>query len=540
MGTMLQRHNLTEDDYCGDLFRAHDRPLLGAADILSLTRPDLIGEIHSSFLAAGADIVETNTFSATRIAMEEYGVGDAVAEINRAAARIARAAADAFTARTPARPRYVAGVLGPTNRTASISSDVNDPGARQVTFEELRTSYAEQAAALVEGGADILMVETIFDTLNAKAAIFAILELFDTLPTPPPLIICGTITDQSGRTLTGQTPEAFYNSLRHAEPLAFGFNCALGPEAMRPWLHELSGVCEVAVSCHPNAGLPNEFGGYDLTPEEMAASMGEFARAGYLNIAGGCCGTVPDHIAAIAAELDGIAPRPLPRIPRHTRLAGLEPLTIGPDSLFVNVGERTNVTGSRHFARLIREDRYETALEVARQQVEGGAQIVDVNMDEGLLDSRAAMVRFVNLLASEPDIARVPLMIDSSRWEVIEAALRCVQGKPVVNSISLKDGEEEFRRQARLARHYGAALIVMAFDEEGQAARRRRQGRDLAARLPHPGRGRGVSARGCGYGSQHLRRRHRDSRTRRLCDGLLRGGAPNQVRLPARTRHAAG
>ncbi len=470
MGTLIQDRHLTEDDYRGDLFRAHRRPLLGAADILNLTRPGLIGEIHRRYLEAGADIVETNTFSATRIAMEEYGVGDAVGEINLAAARIARAAADACTARTPERPRQVAGVLGPTNRTASISSDVNDPGARQVTFEELRRAYAEQARALIAGGVDILMVETIFDTLNAKAAVFAILELFDALGMRLPLIISGTITDQSGRTLTGQTPEAFYNSLRHAEPVAFGLNCALGPEALRPSLHELAGVCEVAVSCHPNAGLPNEFGGYDLTPQAMAASMGDFARAGLLNIAGGCCGTTPEHIAAIAAAVDGIAPRPIPRIPRRTRLSGLEPLAIGPESLFVNVGERTNVTGSRHFARLIRKDDYEAALEVARQQVRGGAQIVDVNMDEGLLDSEAAMVRFLNLLAAEPGIARVPVMIDSSRWEVIEAGLRCVQGKPVVNSVSLKDGEEEFRRQARLARRYGAALIVMAFDENGQAA----------------------------------------------------------------------
>ncbi len=470
MGTVIQDRRLTEDDYRGELFRAHSRPLFGAADILNLTRPDLIGEIHRLYFEAGADIVETNTFSATRIAMEEYAVGDAVAEINLAGARIARAAADAFTARTPERPRYVAGVLGPTNRTASISSDVNDPGARQTTFEELRRTYAEQARALVAGGVDILMVETVFDTLNAKAAVFAILELFDALGTRLPLVISGTITDQSGRTLTGQTPEAFYHSLRHAEPFAFGLNCALGPEAMRPSLHELAGVCEAAVSCHPNAGLPNEFGGYDLSPEAMAASIGEFARAGLLNIAGGCCGTTPDHIAAIAAAVGEVAPRPIPRTSRRTRLSGLEPLVIGPGSLFVNVGERTNVTGSRRFARLIRENDYEAAVEVARQQVRGGAQIVDVNMDEGLLDSQAAMVRFLNLLAAEPGIARVPVMIDSSRWEVIEAGLRCVQGKAIVNSISLKDGEEEFRRQARLARRYGAALIVMAFDEKGQAA----------------------------------------------------------------------
>ena len=470
MGTMIQRYGLTEDDFRGDLFRAHPTPLLGNNDLLSLTRPDVIGEIHRAYLAAGADIIETNTFSSTRLPMSDYGVTDAVGEINRAAARIAREAADEYTARTPDRPRFVAGILGPMNRTASISSDVNDPGARDVTFDELRRAYAEQARALIEGGADILMVETVFDTLNAKAALFAILHEFDRANARLPLMISGTITDQSGRTLTGQTPEAFYNSLRHARPLAFGLNCALGPRALRPYLQELSTVSEFPVSCHPNAGLPNEFGGYDLTPEDMAATMGDFARSGFLNFVGGCCGTVPDHIAAIADAVDGVAPRPVPEPPVRTRLSGLEPLTIGPDSLFVNVGERTNVTGSRRFARLIGEGDYEAAIEVARQQVRGGAQIIDVNMDEGLLDSEAAMVTFLNLLAAEPEIARVPFMIDSSRWEVIEAGLRCVQGKAVVNSISLKDGEEAFREQARRIRRYGAAVVIMAFDEEGQAA----------------------------------------------------------------------
>ena len=469
MGTMIQRHDLGEDDFRGDLFRAHPQPLLGNNDLLSLTRPDVIGDIHRAYLEAGADIIETNTFSSTRVPMSDYGVEDAVGEINRAAARIARSAADEFTARTPGRPRYVAGILGPMNRTASISSDVNDPGARQVTFEELRAAYAEQARALIEGGVDILMVETIFDTLNAKAAVFAILETFDALGTRLPLMISGTITDQSGRTLTGQTPEAFYNSLRHAAPLAFGLNCALGPDQLRPYLQELSTVSEYPVSCHPNAGLPNEFGGYDLTPEDMAATMGDFARSGFVNLVGGCCGTTQDHIAAIADAVEGVAPRPVPQPPVRTRLSGLEPLTIGPESLFVNVGERTNVTGSQRFARLILDDDYEAALEVALQQVRNGAQVIDVNMDEGLLDSEAAMVRFLNLLAAEPEIARVPFMIDSSRWEVIEAGLRCVQGKAVVNSISLKDGEEAFREQARLIRRYGAAVIIMAFDEEGQA-----------------------------------------------------------------------
>ncbi len=470
MGTMIQRYDLTEADFRGDRFRTHPTPLLGNNDLLSLTRPDVIGEIHRAYLAAGADIIETNTFSSTRIPMSDYGVEDAVGEINLASARIAREAADEYTARTPDRPRFVAGILGPMNRTASISSDVNDPGARDVTFEELRRAYAEQARALIEGGADILMVETVFDTLNAKAALFAILQEFDRANARLPLMISGTITDQSGRTLTGQTPEAFYNSLRHARPLAFGLNCALGPDALRPYLQELSTVSEFRVSCHPNAGLPNEFGGYDLSPGAMAATMGDFARSGFLNFAGGCCGTTPEHIAAIAEAVDGVAPRRLPTPPRHTRLSGLEPLTIGPDSLFVNVGERTNVTGSRRFARLIGEGDYEAAIEVARQQVRGGAQVIDVNMDEGLLDSEAAMVTFLNLLAAEPEIARVPFMIDSSRWEVIEAGLRCVQGKAVVNSISLKDGEADFREKARLIRRYGAAVVIMAFDEEGQAA----------------------------------------------------------------------
>ena len=470
MGTVIQRYDLTEDDFRGDLFRAHPTPLFGNNDLLSLTRPDVIGEIHRAYFESGADIVETNTFSSTRLPMSDYGVEDAVGEINRASVRIAREAADEYTARTPDRPRFVAGILGPMNRTASISSDVNDPGARDVTFEELRRAYGEQARALIEGGADILMVETVFDTLNAKAALFAILEELDRAGASLPLMISGTITDQSGRTLTGQTPEAFYNSLRHASPLAFGLNCALGPDALRPYLQELSTVCESHISCHPNAGLPNEFGGYDLTPEAMAATIGDFARSGFLNLAGGCCGTTPDHIAAIADAVAGVQPRRPPAPPVRTRLSGLEPLTIGPESLFVNVGERTNVTGSRRFARLIGDGDYETAIEVARQQVRGGAQVIDVNMDEGLLDSEAAMVTFLNLLAAEPEIARLPFMIDSSRWEVIEAGLRCVQGKAVVNSISLKDGEADFRDKARLIRRYGAAVVIMAFDEDGQAA----------------------------------------------------------------------
>ena len=469
MGTMIQRYGLVEADFRGDHFTAHPTPLFGNNDLLSLTRPDVIGEIHRAYLRAGADIIETNTFSATRLPMADYGVEGAVAEINLSAARIAREAADEYTARTPERPRFVAGILGPMNRTASISADVNDPGARQVTFEELRAAFGEQVRVLIAGGVDLLMVETVFDTLNAKAALFAILEVQEETGHDIPIMISGTITDQSGRTLTGQTPEAFYNSLRHAAPLSFGLNCALGPDALRPYLQELSTVCESWVSCHPNAGLPNPFGGYDLSPEEMAHSMGEFAQAGFLNFAGGCCGTTPDHIAAIAEAVAGVTPRLRPTHPVRTRLAGLEPVTIGPDSLFANVGERTNVTGSARFARLIRDGDYEAGLEVARQQVRGGAQIIDVNMDEGLLDAEAAMRKFLNLMAAEPEIARVPFMIDSSKWEVIEAGLRCVQGKAVVNSISIKDGEDAFREKARLARRYGAAVVVMAFDESGQA-----------------------------------------------------------------------
>ena len=475
MGTMIQRAELDEDAFRGRRFASHSQPLLGNNDVLCLTQPGLIGDIHRAYLEAGADIVETNTFSATRFPMAEYGVESAVVEINRAAARIARRAADDYTARTPDKPRFVAGVMGPMNRTASISPDVDDPAARNVAFEELRQAYGEQARALVDGGVDILLIETVFDTLNAKAAIFAVLETLEAAgtaegPGGPGVMISGTITDQSGRTLSGQTPEAFYNSIRHARPLAVGLNCALGPQALRPYLQELSAVCEFRTSCHPNAGLPNAFGDYDLSPDDMARAMGEFARAGYLNIAGGCCGTEPEHIAAIARAVDGVPPRRPPRLPARTRLAGLEPLEIGPDSLFVNVGERANVTGSRRFARLVKDGAYEEALDVARQQVRNGAQVVDVNMDEGLLDSEAAMVRFLNLMASEPEISRVPVMIDSSRWEVVEAGLRCVQGKPIVNSISLKDGEDAFLRQARLARRYGAAVVVMAFDEDGQAA----------------------------------------------------------------------
>ena len=540
MGTMIQGYGLGEADFRGDHFPSHPTPLLGNNDLLSLTRPDVIGEIHRAYLDAGADIIETNTFSSTRLPMSDYGVEDAVAEINLAAARIAREAADEYTARTPGRPRFVAGILGPMNRTASISSDVNDPGARQVTFEELRAAYGEQARALIAGGADLLMVETVFDTLNAKAAIFAILELQDETGLELPIMISGTITDQSGRTLTGQTPEAFYNSLRHAAPLAFGLNCALGPDALRPYLRELSTVCESWVSCHPNAGLPNEFGQYDLSPEDMARTMAEFARAGFLNFAGGCCGTTPEHIAAIAEAVEGVPPRQRPDHPVRTRLAGLEPVTIGPESLFVNVGERTNVTGSVRFARLIRDGDYETGLEVARQQVRGGAQIIDVNMDEGLLDAEAAMVRFLNLMAAEPGIARVPFMIDSSKWEVIEAGLRCVQGKAVVNSISLKDGEEAFCEKARLARRYGAAVVVMAFDESGQAATADHKVKICARAYDILVAAGGLSPRGHRLRPQHLRRRDGDRRAQRVRGRLHRGHAADQGFPAPRARERRG
>ncbi|HKZ91613.1 MAG TPA: methionine synthase, partial [Candidatus Limnocylindrales bacterium] len=470
MGTMLQRYALQEADFRGSRFEDHPRDLKGANDLLSLTRPDVVAEVHDRYLAAGADIITTNTFNANRISMADYALESHVEEMNREAARLARRAADAAEAADRDRkPRWVAGSLGPTNRTASLSPDVNDPGARNVDFEALAVAYQEAARGLVEGGADLLVIETIFDTLNAKAAIFALEALWDELGFRLPLVISGTITDLSGRTLSGQTVAAFWNSVRHARPLAVGLNCALGGKQLRPYAQELAGLADVYLSLYPNAGLPNAFGGYDETPEDTSAVLGGLAGDGVLNIVGGCCGTDPAHIAAIAAAVRDLAPRQIPSLERRTRLAGLEPFDIGPGSLFVNVGERTNVTGSRRFARLIRDGRYGEAVEVARQQVESGAQMLDINMDEGLLDSEAAMARFVRLLAAEPDICRVPFMIDSSRWSVIEAGLRAAQGRPVVNSLSLKEGEAEFLRQARLARRYGAAVVVMAFDEAGQA-----------------------------------------------------------------------
>jgi 5-methyltetrahydrofolate--homocysteine methyltransferase len=469
MGTMIQREKLSEAQYRGTRFRDWPREVRGNNDLLSLTQPDLIRRIHCDYLAAGADIIETNTFNSTSVSMADYGMEALAREINLAGATLARSAAAEWEAKDPSRPRFVAGVLGPTSKTASLSPDVNDPGFRNVSFDQLVAAYAEALEGLVDGGADLVLVETVFDTLNAKAALFAIETCFERRATWLPVIVSGTITDASGRTLSGQTAEAFYNSVRHLRPLAIGLNCALGAKELRPYVEELSGVAETYVSCHPNAGLPNAFGEYDDTPESMARQMGEWARSGWLNIAGGCCGTTPDHIKAIADSLRGVAPRVIPALPKKLRLAGLEPLNVGDDSLFVNVGERTNVTGSKAFARLVLAGDYAAALSVARQQVENGAQMIDVNMDEAMLDSEKAMTTFLSLIASEPDIARVPVMIDSSKWSVIEAGLKCVQGKGVVNSISLKEGETEFLRQARLVRKYGAAAIVMAFDERGQA-----------------------------------------------------------------------
>ena len=468
MGTMIQGYGLGEDDYRGERFASWDHDLKGNNDLLSLTRPDVIREIHDAFLDAGADIIETNTFNSNAPSMADYGMESLVAELNSAAARLARDCADASAAKT-GRPRYVAGALGPTNRTASISPDVNDPGFRNISFDELADTYCVAAGALIEGGVDILLIETIFDTLNAKAAIMGVKRAFRDAGLELPVMISGTITDASGRTLSGQTTEAFWNSVRHVDPFMIGLNCALGAGELRPYVAELSRVADTFVSAYPNAGLPNEFGEYDEAPADMAAVVGEFASSGLVNMVGGCCGTTPDHIRALGEAVAGIAPRRVPEAEVRCRLSGLEPCNIGPDDLFVNVGERCNVTGSAIFRRLIEADDYAAAVAVARQQVDNGAQIIDVNMDEGMLDSEKAMVTFLNLIAAEPDVARLPVMIDSSKWSVIEAGLKCVQGKAVVNSISLKEGEASFIEQAQLCRDYGAAVIIMAFDEQGQA-----------------------------------------------------------------------
>jgi 5-methyltetrahydrofolate--homocysteine methyltransferase len=474
-GTWLQRQDLAEEDFRGERFANHPKDLKGNNDVLSLTRPDLLRAIHEACLEAGSDILGTNTFTSTSIAQQDYGTEDLAYGLNYAAARVAREVADAYTLRDPERPRFVAGAMGPTNRTASLSPDVEDPGYRNVTFDELAGAYAEAARGLVEGGADLLLIETIFDTLNAKAAIFGVTGYLEEAGLDVPIMISGTITDASGRTLSGQVTEAFWNSIRHANPISVGLNCALGSAELRQYVEELSRIANVPVSVYPNAGLPNEFGEYDETPQQMAAEIGDWAAEGWVNLVGGCCGTTPEHVRALAEAVAGRAPREIPEIPPRLRLSGLEPLNVGPDSLFVNVGERTNVTGSRRFKDLILTGDYGTALDVARDQVENGAQVIDINMDEGMLDGEGAMIRFLNLLAGEPDISRVPVMIDSSKWSIIEEGLKRVQGKAVVNSISLKEGEEEFVRQAKLLKRYGAAVIVMAFDEDGQADTRERK-----------------------------------------------------------------
>ncbi|MEM8208739.1 methionine synthase [Morganella morganii] len=475
MGTMIQRYALNEKEYRGERFADWPVDLKGNNDLLSITQPDIIREIHHAYLEAGADIIETNSFNSTVISMADYQMESLSDEINEAAAKLARECADEWTRKTPKKPRYVAGILGPTNRTASISPDVNDPAYRNVSYDALVEAYRSSVRALVRGGADIIMIETIFDTLNAKAAIYAVETEFEALGIKLPVMLSGTITDASGRTLTGQTTEAFYNSMRHIRPISFGLNCALGPAELRQYVAELSRVADCYVSTHPNAGLPNAFGGYDLDAANMAGYISEWAQSGLLNIVGGCCGTTPDHIRAIAQAVADIPPRVIPDRPVACRLAGLEPLTIDENSLFVNVGERTNITGSARFKRLIKEGNYQEALDIARNQVENGAQIIDINMDEGMLDSQAAMVRFLNMISGEPDIARVPIMIDSSKWEVIEAGLKCIQGKGIVNSISLKEGEEAFIDHAKKVLRYGAAVIVMAFDETGQADTRQRK-----------------------------------------------------------------
>lgn len=469
MGTMIQSYQLQEKDYRGDRFAEWPSDLKGNNDLLSLTQPEIIKAIHLAYLDVGSDIIETNTFNSTSIAMADYGMEAISREINEVSAKLAREAADEMSVKTPDKPRFVAGVLGPTNRTASLSPDVNDPGFRNISFDQLVEAYTESTDGLVSGGADIILIETIFDTLNAKAAVFAVEQYFENHALRLPVMISGTITDASGRTLSGQTTEAFWNSLKHAKPVSIGLNCALGAKELRQYIEELAGVADTFVSAHPNAGLPNEFGEYDETPEAMAAEIKEWAESGFLNIVGGCCGTAPAHIEAIREAVEKVSPREIPELEPACRLSGLEPMTIGSDALFVNIGERTNVTGSALFRRLIKEEDYETALAVARQQVENGAQIIDINMDEGMLESEEAMVRFLKLIAAEPDISRVPIMIDSSKWEILEAGLKCIQGKGIVNSISMKEGEAKFIEQGKLVKRYGAAAIIMAFDEDGQA-----------------------------------------------------------------------
>src|SRR5580693_4838307 len=468
MGTMIQGYALNEAQFRGERFAAWSSDLRGNNDLLTLTQPKIIAAIHREYLLAGADVISTNTFNSSAVSQADYGMESLVGELNVSAARLARQAADEVTLET-GRQRFVAGALGPTSRTASLSPDVNDPGFRNITFDELAAGYAQAAHALIDGGVDIILIETIFDTLNAKAALFAVRGVLDEAGTDLPIIVSGTISDASGRTLSGQTTEAFWNSIRHARPAVVGLNCALGGKELRPYIEELARIADTYVCAYPNAGLPNAFGEYDETPEQTAEILGEFAASGFVNMVGGCCGTTPEHIRVMASAVAGLPAREIPQLERACRLSGLEPLNLQADSLFVNVGERTNVTGSAKFRKLIEAGDYAAAVDIARQQVANGAQIIDVNMDEGMLDSQAAMARFLNLIAGEPDIARVPIMIDSSKWSVIEAGLKCVQGKPIVNSISLKEGEEAFLAHARLCMRYGAAVVVMAFDERGQA-----------------------------------------------------------------------
>ncbi|VAX35036.1 5-methyltetrahydrofolate--homocysteine methyltransferase, partial [hydrothermal vent metagenome] len=470
MGSLIQEYKLDETAYRGQKFAHHPCDVKGNNDLLSLTQPHVIEEIHETYLKSGADIIETNTFNANSISLKDYQMIDQAYALNLASAQVARKAADKFTSQTPDKPRFVAGALGPTNQTTSLSPDVNDPGFRTINFDQLADSYYEQIRGLIDGGVDLILIETIFDTLNAKAAIFAAKTYFEKTGTELPIMISGTITDASGRTLSGQTTEAFYISVSHANPLSIGLNCALGAKDMRPYIAELSRLSNSYVSCYPNAGLPNEFGEYDQTPDEMAQLVKEFAVDGLINIVGGCCGTTPAHIEAIAHAVADVTPRPILERPVYSCFSGLEPLNVTENTNFINVGERANVTGSKKFARLIKEENYEEAVSVARQQVESGAQMIDINMDEAMLDSHAAMKRFLNLIAAEPDISRVPIMIDSSKWDVIEEGLKCVQGKALVNSISLKEGEKKFKEQAQKLKKYGAAAVVMAFDEEGQAA----------------------------------------------------------------------
>ncbi|MBL6691922.1 MAG: homocysteine S-methyltransferase family protein, partial [Pseudomonadales bacterium] len=469
MGTAIQDLGLTEEDYRGDRFTNHDGTLKGNNELLTLTRPDVIRDIHLDYLRAGSDILETNTFTANTVSQSDYGTEALVYELNRESASLCRDAIDQFLREDSSRPRFVAGAVGPTTRSASLSPDVNDPGFRKITFDDLVTDYGRCVEGLIDGGADIILIETIFDVLNSKAATYAARKVFRERGVDLPIMISGTITDASGRLLSGQTTEAFWASVRHANPLSVGFNCALGADELRPYIENLSRIASTCVSAYPNRGLPNEFGEYDETVEHMAKAMEDYVQSGLVNIIGGCCGTTPEHIRAFSEIARGASTRKPPEKGHVSLLSGLEPFSIRDDSLFINVGERTNVTGSAKFARLIREEDYEEALQVARQQVENGAQIIDINMDEGMLDSKAAMVRFLHLIAAEPDICRVPIMVDSSKWEIIEAGLKCIQGKSIVNSISLKEGEAPFIEQAQACLDYGAAVVVMAFDEDGQA-----------------------------------------------------------------------